>query len=139
MVWSAHRRAALIIAAVAACVVGLTVHEFAGNAAGAFTGDALYSVLIYALLGTLVPRTPAVVIGGLALAACVAVELFQLTGLPSQISAAVPGAELVLGSTFQVIDLLAYAFGAAGAAFVDTAIITPRDRRPEDSLTGHHQ
>ena len=136
MVSPSHRRAALIITAVAACVVGLTVHEFAGNSVGAFAGDALYAVLIYALLGALVPRVPGMVIGGLALAVCVAVELFQLTGLPAQMSAAVPGVELVLGSTFQVSDLVAYTLGAVGAALGDMTIRTVRGRRLPERQTG---
>ena len=118
----ARRRVALLLVAAATVVAGLTVHELADGWAGAFTGDALYAVLIVLLVAVLVPRAPSVVSGGIGLVVCVGVELLQLTGVPARLSAAIPGVELVLGSTFQAIDLLAYAVGAAGATAVDAVV-----------------
>ncbi|MEN2742126.1 DUF2809 domain-containing protein [Microbacterium sp. X-17] len=120
----ALRRALLIVAAIATVVVGLTVHETVDSWAGAFAGDALYAVLVFLLVAVVAVRAPSAVVGGIAFALCAAVEVFQLTGVPAYLSATIPGVELVLGSTFQWIDLLAYLFGAALAAAVDVGVRT---------------
>ncbi|MCI0155096.1 DUF2809 domain-containing protein [Leifsonia shinshuensis] len=117
-----RRRVALLVVAVLVVVTGLTVHRLADGWIGGFTGDALYAVLMVMLVAIVVPRAPSVVVGGVALAVCVGVELLQLTGVPALLSAAVPGVELVLGTTFQATDLLAYALGALGATFVDLLV-----------------
>lgn len=118
----ARRRVVLVVVAAAVVMAGLTVHELADGWAGAFAGDALYAVLIVLLVAAVVPRAPSVVAGGLGLAVCVGVELLQLTGVPAHLSAAIPGVELVLGSTFQATDLLAYAIGAAAATAGDLLV-----------------
>ncbi|MEY9854236.1 hypothetical protein ABH923_003914 [Leifsonia sp. EB41] len=118
----ARRRALLIVAAIATVVAGLTVHETVDSWAGAFAGDALYAVLIFLLVAVVAVRAASAVVGGVAFAVCAAVELFQLTGVPAYLSATIPGVELVLGSTFQWSDLVAYAVGAALAAAVDAGI-----------------
>lgn len=122
MPFLARRRAALIVAAFATVVAGLTVHETFQSAAGAFAGDALYAVLIFLLVAVVAARASSVVVGGVAFAICAAVEFFQLTGVPAHLSATIPGVELVLGSTFQWGDLVAYAIGAALAGAVDAGI-----------------
>jgi hypothetical protein len=129
-----RRRAALIVAAVAAVVVGLTVHENVDSSGGAFAGDAIYAALIFAIVGALVPRAPSAVAGGIAFTVCALIEVLQLTGVPARISATIPGAELVLGSTFQWTDLLAYALGASLAVLADRLTrcpaLSPRIPRP---------
>ncbi|WP_369960176.1 DUF2809 domain-containing protein [Leifsonia sp. EB34] len=122
MPFLARRRAALIVVAFATVVAGLTVHETFQSAAGAFAGDALYAALIVLLVAVVVPRASSVVVGAVAFAICAAVEVFQLTGVSAHLSATIPGAELVLGSTFQWPDLVAYAVGAALAAAVDAGV-----------------
>jgi hypothetical protein len=118
----ARRRALLTAAGVGTIVLGLTVHETVDTPAGAFAGDALYAVLVFVLVALLAPRASSTVAGGVAFAICAAVELLQLTGVPAQLSATIPGVELVLGSTFQGTDLLAYAIGAGLAAAVDARL-----------------
>ncbi|MFE4470204.1 DUF2809 domain-containing protein [Leifsonia sp. NPDC056824] len=118
----ARRRALLIVAALATIVAGLTVHETVDSWVGAFAGDALYAVLIFLLVAVVAVRASSAVVGGVAFALCAAVEVFQLTGVPAHLSATIPGVELVLGSTFQWSDLLAYALGAVLAAAVDAGI-----------------
>ena len=118
----ARRRALLIVAALATVAAGLTVHETVDSWAGAFAGDALYAVLLFLLVAVVAPRMPSLVVGGVAFALCAAVELAQLTGVPAYLSATIPGIELVLGSTFQWSDLVAYAIGAVLAAAVDAAV-----------------
>ncbi|MBO1740813.1 DUF2809 domain-containing protein [Leifsonia sp. TF02-11] len=117
-----RRRAILLVAAVATIATGLAVHGLAGGWAGGFVADALYAVLMVVLVAIVAPRAPSVAVGAIGLAVCVAVELFQLTGVPARLSATVPGAELVLGSTFQATDLLAYAVGAAVATLADVLV-----------------
>lgn len=118
----ARRRVALIVVAVVVVVGGLTVHELADGWAGAFAGDALYAVLMVVLVAVVAPRAPSALAGALALAVCVGVELLQLTSVPARLSATIPGVELVLGSTFQVTDLLAYAIGSLVAASTDLLV-----------------
>lgn len=47
------------------------------------------------------------------------VELLQLTALPSALSAIVPPMRLVLGTTFSIADLPAYALGALLVLLLD--------------------
>lgn len=117
-----RRRTLLTLAALATVAAGLIVHGTVHSAAGGFAGDALYAVLIFLLVAVLAPRTSSAIVGGAAFALCSAVEVFQLTGVPAYLSAAIPGAALVLGSTFQWVDLLAYAIGAALAVAVDAGV-----------------
>lgn len=114
----------MLLAAVVVIATGLAVHGLAGGWAGGFVADALYAVLMVVLVAIVAPRAPSVAVGAMGLAVCVAVELFQLTGVPARLSATVPGAELVLGSTFQATDLLAYALGAALATLADLLVRT---------------
>jgi Protein of unknown function (DUF2809) len=118
----ARRRVALLVVAVLVVVAGLAVHGAADGWVGGFTGDALYAVLMVVLVAIVAPRAPSAAVGAIGLAVCVGVELLQLTGVPARLSAAVPGVELVLGSTFQATDLLAYAIGAAAATFGDLLV-----------------
>lgn len=118
-----RRRTALLTAAVLIVVAGLTVHKTVDGWAGAFAGDALYAVLMVTLVALLAPRLAARWAGAIGFAVCATVEVLQLTGVPAVLSAAVPGAELVLGSTFQWSDLVAYAIGAAGAAALYAASV----------------
>ncbi|WP_426623669.1 DUF2809 domain-containing protein [Leifsonia sp. McL0607] len=118
----ARRRVVLLLVAVAVVAAGLTVHELAEGWAGAFAGDALYAVLLFVLVAIVTPRAHSAVVGGIALTVCVGVELLQLTGVPARLSAAIPGVELVLGSTFQATDLIAYALGAAVATVADLLV-----------------
>ena len=118
-----RRRAALCVAAVAVVAAGLSVHEAVDGWAGAFAGDALYAVLMVTLVAVACPRLGRVWTATVGFGVCAAVELLQSTGLPAAVSARIPGAELVLGSTFQWTDLLAYAIGAAIAGAVDELVV----------------
>ncbi|AGW41063.1 hypothetical protein O159_09280 [Leifsonia xyli subsp. cynodontis DSM 46306] len=122
MIAPARRRAARSRAGLLAVAAGLVLHFAADSAAGSFAADALYAVLLFALVALVVPRWPALRIAAVVFAACAAIELAQLTGVPAWLSTAIPGAALVFGTTFQFTDLIAYAFGAALAAAVDGGI-----------------
>ncbi len=81
-------------------------------------GDLLYAALATFGVWLLAPRVPAVVLGGVAAAWCLAVELLQLTGLPAAAAEVTPLARLVLGSGFDAWDLPAYAVGVVAALVV---------------------
>lgn len=109
------RRVTLGIAAAVVIAAGLGVHAFAPvSFVSDAVGDALYAVLIY-LLAAIVLRRRAWIP---ALAWCIGVELFQLTGVPARWGA--PWT-LVFGSGFAWTDLVFYALGVALAAGVDAA------------------
>jgi hypothetical protein len=117
-----RRRWALLCAAALIVPAGLLVARATDGPAGAFAGDALYAALLYALVGLVAVRARPIVVAGVAAALCTAVELFQLTGVPAALAEAAPVVSLVLGTTFQGTDLLAYLLGAVAAAIVDALI-----------------
>lgn len=80
-----------------------------------YAGDALYTVLLYALVVAVAPRVRPLVAGSVALGVSWAVEFAQLTSVPAELSAHSTLARLVLGSTFNAPDLFWYVVGAAGA------------------------
>lgn len=87
-------------------------------------GDLLYAALATFGVWLLAPRAPAVVLGGVAAAWCLAVELLQLTGLPAAAAEVTPLARLVLGRGFDAFDLPAYALGVLVALVV--VVVTRR-------------
>ena len=113
------RRAALAAASAATVALGLAVHFRGEGAAADPAADALYAVLIYLLVAFIRPRGHSVVIGAVALSFCVAIELFQLTGIPLALNDITPLARLVFGTTFVAADLLSYATGVVVIASID--------------------
>ncbi len=75
------------------------------------SGTALYAALIYAGAFVAAPRLRPPVAGALAVVFCWAVELFQLTDVPRQLSEQSIVARLVLGARFDPVDLLWYPVG----------------------------
>ena len=105
---------------------GLGVHAFLPDTAGSdIAGDALYAVAAYLAVVFVAPRVPAIAVGALAAGWCVAVELFQLTGVPEALSA-FPPAMLVLGTVFDARDLVVYVLTIAAATLVDTLLTSQR-------------
>jgi len=115
------RRAALAAASAATITLGLAVHFRGEGAAADPAADALYAVLIYLLVALLRPRTHSVIVAALALGFCVAIELFQLTGVPMALNEITPLARLVFGTTFVAADLLSYTAGVVVIASIDQA------------------
>ena len=104
----------------AAIVAGLVVHgALPDTAATDIAGDALYAAAVYVGLVVLAPRLPALAVGGIAAAWCVAVELFQLTGLPLVWGAAFSPVMLVLGTVFDPRDLIVYVVTIAVVTTID--------------------
>lgn len=112
--------ALLLVATVAA---GLLVHGvLPDTVATDIAGDALYAVAAYLAVVLIAPRLPALATGAIAAAWCVAVELFQLTGLPLAWGAQFAPAMLVLGTVFDARDLLVYVATIVLATAVDAGI-----------------
>lgn len=102
-------------------LAGLVVH-FAvprGVASDVF-GDALYAILLYLIVVFLAPRTRPAFVALAAGSLCVAIELFQLTGIPAAWAATFPPIALVLGTGFDARDIVIYLVAVAGAGFADS-------------------
>ncbi|MET9482405.1 DUF2809 domain-containing protein [Streptomyces sp. NPDC006638] len=109
-------RPAALACAAATVAAGLGVRAWADGDLAKYAGDALYTVLVHALVVCAVPRVrPRTAAVGAFVFSC-AVELLQLTPVPAGLAARSGLARLVLGSTFNAPDLLWYAVGAGAAA-----------------------
>jgi hypothetical protein len=117
-----RRRAWLLGVGVLVIALGLGVHAADLASIGDFTADALYAVLIFLVVAFVIPRAASLTVAGIALAFCVAIELLQLTGVPSALAQTLPPARLVLGTTFAPVDLIAYAVGTGLACVADAAV-----------------
>ena len=87
-------------------------------------GDALYAVAVYLALALLLPRRSQAFVATAALAFCIAVELFQLTGLPAR-CARIAAVRWLLGTHFSLNDLLCYGAGIAAILLLDRFFIRP--------------
>lgn len=114
---------------VAAIIAGLGVHAWLPDGAVSdIAGDGLYAFAAYLAVVVIAPRLSPLAVGGIAVAWCVAVELFQLTGLPLEWGAVFPPVMLLLGTVFDPRDLLVYALALVAACAVD-GIVTSLRRR----------
>jgi hypothetical protein len=87
-----------------------------------FVGDSLAVVLVYLALRAATPLRPRVALGA-ALGVAVLVELGQLLRLGELLGLGGSGlARVVLGSSFDPLDLLCYAAGAACVALLDPGV-----------------
>lgn len=120
--------AALLLLAVIAA--GVAVHAFApDSAASDIAGDALYAAAAYLAVLIVAPRLRPLTAGLIAAAWCTAVELFQLTGVPSAVGASFAPATLVLGTVFDPRDLAVYLVAIAIITAVDALLLTRRRTR----------
>ena len=107
------------MALVVVVLCGLSVSHFSHGPVSGLVGDALYAVMVYLLVALAVPKTRAAAVGGVAFGLCVIIELAQLTGVSAAVVQAWWPARYLLGTTFQALDLVAYAVGAGAAAVLD--------------------
>lgn len=114
-------RGRMVPAAAAAVTVaaGLGGRIVVAGDVAKYAGDALYTVLLFWIVVLVTPHVSAARAGMVALGVSVAVELFQLTGVPAALAEHSVLAHLVLGTTFNAPDLFWYAVGAlvAGLAW----------------------
>lgn len=122
------------LAAAGAAVVivgaGLGLRAVATGSVAKYGGDALYTLLLLTLVVLVAPRVSPLVAAGSALALSWAVEFFQLSDVPAELSERSAVARLVLGSTFNPPDLFWYAFGAAAGWVTHMAVGALLSRRP---------
>jgi Protein of unknown function (DUF2809) len=109
-------------AAVVTVGAGLGLRAVAVGDVAKYGGDALYTVLLYALVVLAAPRVTPLTAAGSALAVSWVVEFSQLTDVPAELSGRSAVARLVLGSTFNPPDLFWYVVGAAAGWLVHTAV-----------------
>ncbi|MFD4656728.1 DUF2809 domain-containing protein [Kitasatospora sp. NPDC058444] len=111
---------------VLAVVAGLAVRAAAGGDLAKYAGDALYTVLVYALVVLVAPRVRPVRAAVVAAGVSWLVELFQATGLPEEWGRRSGLVHLVLGSTFNPPDLFWYLVGAGCAGALHRVLRTSR-------------
>ncbi|MFF0189101.1 DUF2809 domain-containing protein [Streptomyces sp. NPDC005244] len=91
--------------AAAAVVAGFAVRSRTGGAFAKCAGDALYTVLVCAVVVLVAPRLRPALAAGAALVFSWAVELWQIAGVPTALHP-------LFGSTFNAPDLFWYVVGA---------------------------
>ena len=136
---AARRRRRLLALGLLVVVIGigLAVHALLPDSpATDITGDALYAAAVYLAAVLVLPDLAPWATGCLAAAWCVAIELFQLTGIPLDAGAAFPPAMLLLGTVFDARDLLVYLLAVAVLAAVDAGLSRLRGRRDDRGSRG---
>jgi hypothetical protein len=119
------RRRLFAAVALITITIGLGVHLF-GSALNSIlrdvTGDILWAVMMYWLVGAFAPRMSIAARSAMTYAICTAVELSQLYHARSldALRGTTPG-HLVLGSGFDPRDLVAYAAGVGIAILIERA------------------
>jgi hypothetical protein len=80
-----------------------------------YAGDSLYAILLYLVIGILIEGRSLMARGGMAFAALIGIEVFQLTQIPLKLSrsdSVVPRyVAVLLGTAFSWRDILAYGVG----------------------------
>ena len=88
-------------------------------------GDVLYAAAAYLALALALYRFRPAAVAPTALAACVAVECFKLTGLPARY-ARLAAVRWLLGTSFAWHNLACYAAGVAAVAALDALLLRPQ-------------
>ncbi|MGQ4380558.1 DUF2809 domain-containing protein [Streptomyces sp. SAS_267] len=117
----ARIRLAAAGAAVVTVGAGLGLRAVATGSLAKYGGDALYTVLLLALVVLVAPRVTPLTAAGSALAVSWAVEFLQLSEMTAGLSQRSLVTRLVLGSTFNPPDLFWYGVGAGAGWLVHTA------------------
>ncbi|MFF3336272.1 DUF2809 domain-containing protein [Streptomyces sp. NPDC002888] len=123
-------RLAAVGAAVVIVGLGLGLRGAAAGSVAKYGGDALYTLLLVALVVVVAPRVTPLTGAASALAASWAVEFLQLSDVPAELSRRSAVARLVLGSTFNPPDLFWYAVGAAVGWLVHAAVARRSEGNP---------
>ncbi|MFI6293612.1 DUF2809 domain-containing protein [Nonomuraea sp. NPDC050790] len=108
-------RLPVAVAAAVTVAAGLGVRALFSGPFAKYSGDALYTVLIYLLIVLIRPNVRPWVAAPLSCGLSWAIEFAQLAGIPAVLRP-------LLGSTFNPPDLFWYAAGAALAGTVHTLI-----------------
>jgi hypothetical protein len=116
----------VVVALAVTVVAGLGVRQVTGGAFAKYAGDALYASAVYWCVVLIRPVLRVRVAAIVAVLICWAIELFQLTPVPAELSANSTLARLVLGSTFGGWDMVAYPVGVIVAVAVHALLRAPR-------------
>ena len=117
-----RRRQAAALAATVALALASRLFPLGFRLWDKSLGDALYAVAAYLLLALLLPRRSAWIIASLALGFCVAVELFQLTGIPARFGHLLV-VRWLLGRGFAWHDMACYVAGVAIVTALDLLLL----------------
>src|SRR6478609_2666385 len=101
-------RAGWLAGAGAVLLLGLALPALVPAGPAALLGGALYTALLHTVLMAAAPRLGPWTAAGTALAASWAVERFQASGLPADLGEHSRFSRLLLGTTFDLPDLLGY-------------------------------
>ncbi len=88
-------------------------------------GDILYAVAAYLMIVLTLRRRPIPDSMTLAFFFCVGIELFKLTAIPYQLRGKLP-CHWLLGTTFDVYNIVFYLAGVALIAIVDSLLLRPK-------------
>jgi hypothetical protein len=116
-----------LAAALVFVALGLGIRAFATGDVAQNGGTALYASLIYAGVVFLRPGIRPWVAGVVAVLFCWLIELFQLTGVPAGLSGRSVLARLVLGSSFDPVDLVFYVVGVLPPVLLHAVASSPHD------------
>ncbi|WP_426511669.1 DUF2809 domain-containing protein [Dactylosporangium sp. McL0621] len=128
-------RIAAVVTAAAALALAFGIRALAGGTLysnGALqqdSGTALYASAVYAAVVFIAPRCRPLTAGAYALAFCWAVELFQLTGVPHELSRYNILLRLTLGDAFDWIDMAWYPAGIVPLVLAELVARTRGSRR----------
>jgi hypothetical protein len=126
-------RAPYAIAALVTVALGLGLRSTMDGGVAKYGGDALYTLLVFWLVLVVAPRLNGPLAGAIACAFSWAIEFFQLSPIPGELSGN-PLARLVLGSTFNAPDLFWYVVGAAAGVAV-WRVLRTTGRAAQDRTT----
>jgi hypothetical protein len=108
-------RSAALVGAVIALGAASRVWPIGRSLWDKSAGDAAYAMMLAFALSFVWPRMRSLALGITAFALSLAIELFQLTGLPARAPRLI---QIALGTTFAWHDVACYAVGGAAAALV---------------------
>lgn len=102
-------------------LVGLAVQPFRALAWTDGVGTIAYAAAAVAVVALVMPHRGALLPGAIGTGLALAVEILQLTGLPAAASERFPPITLLLGSSFDPVDVLLLILGGAAATLTLSA------------------
>ncbi|HKH08017.1 MAG TPA: DUF2809 domain-containing protein [Agromyces sp.] len=129
----AERRRLRVLSLVAASgclVLGLVLQLLERSPLVDVAGSVLYVGFAGMLLAAVWPALSSPAVASVAFAFAAAVELLQLTRVPQAVVAVFPPARLLLGSSFDPIDLVAYTGGAVLLFVAHLGLVRLAARQP---------
>jgi hypothetical protein len=109
---TSRRRVLFALAAAVGLALGLGLQLIERTAPVDAAGSVLYVCVVGLAVAIVWPRLSSAVVASVAFVVATTIELLQLTGLPERLVAVVPPLRLLFGSSFDPLDLIAYAGGA---------------------------